>query len=442
MKKTLLPLCILLGIIFNIHAQVTSVDYQLKYNVATCEYDAFIIINAGSATTIPQRIQFNAQYSIVVPTGTGLAVTASYMPLQNNATYTGTEPLQWSASIPVVAPAAHPGSDFYSITPDLGVTSHYNNLQAGDTVKLFSISVDTIFDCSQGIRIYENGIDPDCDAPGMGMADFSNGFTLGSISQIYSANSTQLYPPEPFIVSISNGCSSGIEIDLTAETSLCQLPFSYAWTGPDGYTGTTEDVYISPSLPINNGVYKVVITDAFGCKDSISMDATSKPNAGPDFTACPGSTTTIYGTEPTTGTWSQSSSNSFGASLAPLAGGAVEVTFSTFTEPGIYDMVFSILGCSDTMRFTVDSCTVSVDDLFSNDIKVYPNPASDYFFVESNASIEKVTIYTVEHQKVYELEIPNGDRNIQLSADELNQGMYIIAIKSGDKFACRKLIVE
>jgi len=344
---TLLLLC------GSLSAQVTSVDYQLKYDTTECQYDAYIIINAGSATTIPQRIQFNAQYSIIVPTGTALTVTESYMPLQSNSTYTGVTPLTWSKGTPIIAPASQPESDFHSITPDLGITSHYNDLAAGDTVKIFSISVDTVFDCALGIRIYENGVDPDSDAAGMGMADFSNGFTLGSINQIYSANSTQNYPPQPLIVSISNACSDGVEIDLTAETSTCQGPMTYSWTGPDSYTSTTEDVDITPALPANNGIYEVVITDAFGCKDSITIDATSKPDAGVDSTVCAGSTTTIYGTSPTTGTWVQSTGNGFGASLAPLAGGATEVTFNNFAT-GTYDIVYSIPGCSDTMQFTVN----------------------------------------------------------------------------------------
>ena len=93
-------------------SQVTSVDYQLKYDTAQCQYDAYIIINAGSATSVSERIQFNAQYSIIVPTGTVLTVTQSHMPLLNNATYTGTVPMTWSVNATVLAPAAQPESDF------------------------------------------------------------------------------------------------------------------------------------------------------------------------------------------------------------------------------------------------------------------------------------------------------------------------------------------
>jgi len=422
MKKTLFLLSLLFGIIPTVHSQVTSVDYQLKYNVSMCEYDAYIIINAGSATTVPQRIQFNAQYSIVVPTGTALTVTESYMPLLSNANYTGTVPLTWSKGSPVIAPAAQPESDFYSITPDLGITAHYNNLSAGDTIKLFSIAVDTVFDCSQGIRIYENGVDPCDECPGMGMADFSNGFTLGSINQIYSDNSTQLYPFQPEVLSITNACSNGVEIDLTAETSDCKIPMSYFWTGPNGYVSTEEDVSISPALPENNGVYKVVITDAFGCKDSITIDATSKPDAGPDFAVvCAGSTTTIFGTAPTTGTWAQSSENSFGASLSPLGGGATEVTFSTYSS-GTYEMIYSIPGCADTMQFLevlpIDdpSCLVGIEDLQES--------------------------YNMNNQKIEELAFDVGLKKVELSIDKISKGLYILAVKSKGRIGYERLIVN
>lgn len=76
----------------NVQAQVTSVNYQLKYNADSCWYDAFIIINAGSATTIARRTQTNAQYSLVVPTGTTVTMRKNYMPLRDNQTYSGTVP--------------------------------------------------------------------------------------------------------------------------------------------------------------------------------------------------------------------------------------------------------------------------------------------------------------------------------------------------------------
>nr|MBP6694692.1 hypothetical protein [Saprospiraceae bacterium] len=211
----------------NVQAQVTSVNYQLKYNTDSCRYDAFIIINAGTATSVARRTQTNAQYSIVVPTGTGISVARSYMPLKDNQTYTGTEPAPWTITTSVIAPAAAPDYDFHSITPNLATASQYNNLASGDTVKIFSIDVDRINACGDSIWIFRNGIDPGSGAPGMGGGDFRNGFTIGGPSQRYNANSTQKNPPKPVIISALTTCSAGIEIDLTATTTACQGDLIY-----------------------------------------------------------------------------------------------------------------------------------------------------------------------------------------------------------------------
>ncbi|MBL0025977.1 MAG: hypothetical protein IPO98_13695 [Saprospiraceae bacterium] len=36
-------------------AQVSSVNYRLKYNADSCRYDAYIVINSGTATTTAQK---------------------------------------------------------------------------------------------------------------------------------------------------------------------------------------------------------------------------------------------------------------------------------------------------------------------------------------------------------------------------------------------------
>ena len=334
-------------------SQVTSVNYQLKYDTVLCRYDAYIIINAGSATTSSQRIQFNSQYSLVVPTGTAINVVESHMPLQGNLAYDGTIPCTWSITSSIISPAAQPESDFYSITPSLSPTSRYNDLQSGDTIKIFSFTVSAITNCGSEIRIYNNGVDPSSADAGMEGSDFSNGFTIGGILPRYNANSTTLSPPKPVIVSATTTCGSGIEIDLTASTSACQTPLSYSWTGPDGYSSTDEDVSIVPATSANTGDYKVIVTDSLGCRDSITITATNKPDAGIDQTVCAGTTALIAGTNPTTGVWTAQTGNPVGATLSLLAGGEANVTFSNNAN-GNYYFIYSGTACSDTMRFTVN----------------------------------------------------------------------------------------
>lgn len=334
----------------NLDAQVESVNYRLKYNADSCWYDAFIIINAGAATSAADRTQYNSQYTIVVPTGTGLTVTRRYAPYE---TVSGL-PIPWAKTTSVVNPASLSGFDVHSITVPLSPTSRYNNLAAGDTVKIFSFALDTIFNCGADVRLWENGSDPASDQPGMLDSDWSNGFTIGGTEQLYAANSAAQHPPKPFILTPPLiTCGGGIEIDLTVTTSACQDPLKYVWTGPNSYAGTTQDVSIVPATSLNVGDYKVVVTDSLGCKDSLTVAAYNKPNAGPDQTVCAGTTANISGTQPTTGTWAAQPGNPAGATLSLLTAGNAQVTFSN-SASGTFRYIYSTTTCSDTMAILVN----------------------------------------------------------------------------------------
>lgn len=186
MKKLLIIFfCCFAGLI---HSQVESVDYLMKYNCETNQYDVSIVILEGSATSIPERVQLNSQISIVVPAGEAIVVTNKYMPLQSNQNYTGSAPLDWSMSNPIFAPGAQPENDFYSIFPKLSPASFYNDLEEGDVIKLFSFTAGTTGQYDENVRFYKNGVDPDDSAQGMAGGDFSNGFTIGSTENIYHGN--------------------------------------------------------------------------------------------------------------------------------------------------------------------------------------------------------------------------------------------------------------
>ena len=102
---------------------VTGVKFQMRFDTTTCLFDCYIVITEGSATTGPQRAQFNAQYSIVVPAGSMIEVDTSYMPLVANQTYTGTIPMTWALTNHVYAPCDQPQNDFHSIIPVLSPAS-------------------------------------------------------------------------------------------------------------------------------------------------------------------------------------------------------------------------------------------------------------------------------------------------------------------------------
>jgi hypothetical protein len=248
MKIRNLWCAIVFGILFfqNGFSQITNLDYQIRFNPANCRWDCYIVINGGSATSPSQRTQSNAQYSVVVPTGSTVSVAQNFNPIQNNLNYTGTLPTVWSEGSRIVSPAVEPQSDFYGFTPSLNPTSWFNNIAAGDTIRLFSLNITPTPNCASGVRIFRNGIDPPSSAPGMGGGDFSNGYTLGGIAQRYRANLPKVNPPAP-VLNASTTCSSGVEIDLSVTTTSCLNPMTYSWSGPNGFTATTQDVNINPA---------------------------------------------------------------------------------------------------------------------------------------------------------------------------------------------------
>ncbi len=361
MKNCIFLILSLIGLINKSTAQfgIDGVSYQLKYNADSCWYDVYLIINAGSATTVAERVQFNSQLSLIVPTGTNVTIPRGYMPLINNSTSgTGSHaPGYWALSSAVYSPAVAPGKDFRAITPSLSAgTAYYNKLNQGDTVKLFSIRLTPMVICSKDVRLYINGVDPTSADPGMGGANFSNEFTIqAAANQIYDNNAAQVYPKDsiiqhnPIVVFNANELS----IDVTTSTTSCQSPLTYAWTGPLSYSSIAEDVYISPVSSNNNGTYKLVVRDALGCKDSIEIMTSNKPQAGPDQMTCAGSSINVSGSSPTTGNWSALPTNPPGFTINLGGNGNATIAFSN-TSTGVYMFKYSTTLGDDTMKVTVN----------------------------------------------------------------------------------------
>lgn len=333
------------------YSQILGVNYQIRYNSSNCLWDCYMVITSGSATSTTHRTQASAQYTLIVPTGSTVTVIQNHMPLRDNQSYTGTIPTTWVKSSEIYAPAAQPQSDFYAFSPSLSPSCHYNNLATGDTIKLFSVRVTPGVNCGDGVRNFTNGVDPSSSAPGMGGGDFSNGMTIGTLRQLYKANEPKVNPPAPIISAVAT-CANGLEIDLTATNTACLMPFTYNWSGPNGYTGTSQDVNINPATSVNNGTYLVTVTNSAGCTATTSVNAVSKPSAGPDQNACKGQSTTLTGTNPTSGTWAAAAGNPSGASLGTNTGGVINVNFST-SAAGVYSFIYANGNCQDTVSITV-----------------------------------------------------------------------------------------
>ncbi|WP_281336478.1 PKD domain-containing protein [Flavobacterium eburneipallidum] len=108
-------------------------------------------------------------------------------------------------------------------------------------------------------------------SPGTYMVTVSDANTCGP----KTANFTITEPP---ILAVSLGsqtnilcfgqATGAINVNVTGGT----LPYTYAWTSPNGFTGATEDL-----TALVAGTYNLIVTDALGCIQNLSVTLTQNP---------------------------------------------------------------------------------------------------------------------------------------------------------------------
>ncbi|MCX6275037.1 MAG: GEVED domain-containing protein [Bacteroidetes bacterium] len=88
---------------------------------------------------------------------------------------------------------------------------------------------------------------------------------IGSSS--YSPTATAVFHAKPSVSTTSNSpfCSAtqNLNLQTTAPTGV-----SFSWTGPGGFTSSSQNTSITTPSNSVSGTYKVVVTDGFGCRDS------------------------------------------------------------------------------------------------------------------------------------------------------------------------------
>ncbi|MFT4533803.1 MAG: hypothetical protein ACJA1A_000378 [Saprospiraceae bacterium] len=172
--------------ISKVDAQITELKYLLQYNCETNHYDVKIKIMEGSANSVLERVQFNSQLTILVPTGMSFEIVDRYQPIQNHQSYEGTIPNEWSTFSPVLSPEGHSKYDFYSIAPKLAPASFFNNVEEGEKITLFSFAVDGGAEYDDRIRFFDNAIDSKLSM--FEGADLRNGYSVGGATNRYKGN--------------------------------------------------------------------------------------------------------------------------------------------------------------------------------------------------------------------------------------------------------------
>ncbi len=94
----------------------------------------------------------------------------------------------------------------------------------------------------------------------------------------YKASFKVVNPITSPTVSATSVCE-GDSLTLTANATGGIAPYTFSWTGPNGYTSTTENPTINNVTISNSGVYSVIATDACGSSSLIQSTSTVVVNA-------------------------------------------------------------------------------------------------------------------------------------------------------------------
>lgn len=268
--KNLFTMVGLMLLFQTVNAQINAVQYQLRFNETTNLFDCYLLIKDGNAYNENERIQFNSQYTLIVPANSAVQLVKTYNPLLDNKSNSGSRAQQWTISNISAKPSSDRQHDYISIVPALTPTAFYNNLSAGDEIKLFSINIQPVTNCGADVKLFENGLSLSSSAKGLRGGDYSNGFTMGGVDQIYQGNAPQVIPSLNVINNITTSESKSknkIHLDLVENNKFA--PYSFAWTGPNKFSAYTKDLENN----VNSGLYTVEITDSRGCKQTKSIDA-------------------------------------------------------------------------------------------------------------------------------------------------------------------------
>ncbi len=88
----------------------------------------------------------------------------------------------------------------------------------------------------------------------------------------------------------------------------------------------------------------------------------------------------------------------------------------------------------------VDS-TTPVPDVPITQLSVFPNPASDMFYIQHPDGVRTLSLYDISGQLVSSQEY-SGDRTVEFDVQSLEQGLYILGIETDTQRELVKMVVE
>jgi len=203
---------------------------------------------------------------------------------------------------------------------------------------------------------------------------------------------------KPTVQPYCNKPCEGNDVQLNANSILNA---QYAWTGPKGFSKSTQNVLLAKITASDTGVYNLQITDANNCVNSKSINVSmySNPVIAGDTFVCVGKTLKLAASTPgnTTSWFSQSTTN---LSIDPstgvasgILGGTSSITFTDVN--GCFDNQLILVENLPVVAFTVDSTSVCIgNDVKFSDKSINKNANIIWDFGDGNQSNDLDPSYT------------------------------------------------
>lgn len=139
--------------------------------------------------------------------------------------------------------------------------------------------------------------------------------------------------------------------------------------------------------------------------------------------------TATGGTEPYSYSWSDGSTE-----ISTEANPSVSPEEST-----IYTLVVTDnASCSATANITLRIVITTIDDFTKDELKIYPNPASDLFTVDYSGENSSISLYS-ENGKLIWTKSLNGKTSFSAPR---SPGVYLLKINDGDKESVRRIVIS
>ena len=166
-------------------------------------------------------------------------------------------------------------------------------------------------------------------------------------------------PATPTLSSNSPICEGS-----TLNLSTPVVGATYSWTGPNGFTSTSQNPTIPSATTVATGTYSLTVTVA-GCTSAagttaVTVNALPVATAGSNSPLCIGSTLNLTGNNIPGATYSWTGPNGFVSVLEDPS-----ISNVTVLEDGVYSLVITLNGCSSLVSNTTVVISSGVSPVIS-----------------------------------------------------------------------------